>query len=63
MLTGRVLYGMAWLALPGVVVMDVLDFFESLEFRGAVAQVLSDLATSLVDAFVVALVNQFFSVA
>jgi hypothetical protein len=60
MIAASVLYG---LLRPGLVVMDVLDFFESLQFRGTVAQILSDLATSLVDAFVLALGNQFFSVA
>ncbi len=49
-----------WLA--GVMVMDILDFFDSLRFRSLFAQVLTDLTTVLVDTVVFGLVNQLFGV-
>jgi hypothetical protein len=49
-----------WLA--GVMVMDALDFLDSLRFRTIVAQVLTDLTTVLVDTVVFGLVNQLFGV-
>ena len=57
---GARLYSFAAPWLAGIVVMDVLDFFDSLRFRSMLAQVLSDLTTQLVETFVVALVNQVF---
>jgi hypothetical protein len=59
---GARLYTFAAPWLAGVMVMDVLDFFDSLRFRSMLAQVLTDLTTNLVETFVVALVNQVFGV-
>ena len=59
---GARLYSFAAPWLAGIVVMDVLDFFDSLRFRSMLAQVLSDLTTQLVETFVVALANQVFGV-
>ncbi|MFQ6048560.1 MAG: hypothetical protein ACE5K7_04280 [Phycisphaerae bacterium] len=47
----------------GLVVLDILEFFESLRFRTILAQVLTELATGVVDTFVTTLVEQFFGVA
>jgi len=57
---GTRLYSFAAPLLVGVMVMDVLDFFDSLRFRGMLAQVLTDLTTNLVETFMVALVDQLF---
>ena len=57
---GTRLYSFAAPLLAGVMVMDVLDFFDSLRFRSMLAQVLTDLTTNLVETLVVALVDQLF---
>lgn len=57
---GTRLYSFAAPLLAGVMVMDVLDFFDSLRFRSMFAQVLTDLTTNLVETLVVALVDQLF---
>lgn len=61
-MSGARLYSFAAPWLAGVMVMDVLDFFDTLRFRGIVAQVLTDLTTVLVDTVVFGLVNQLFGV-
>lgn len=60
---GKYLYDLAGLLMGGLVVLDILEFFESLRFRTILAQVLTELATGVVDTFVTTLVEQFFGVA
>jgi len=62
MLTDKYLYSVMAPLMGGVVVMDILDFFAGLEFRSLLSQVLVELATGIVDAFIVAVVDQVFAV-
>lgn len=62
MLTDKYLYSVMAPLMGGVVVMDILDFFAGLEFRSLLSQVLVELVTGIVDAFIVAVVDQVFAV-
>ena len=57
---GMRLYSFAAPWLAGLMVMDILDFFDSLRFRTMFAQVVTDVTTNLVEIVVVALVDQLF---
>jgi len=60
---GARLYGFAAPWLAGVVVMDVLDFFDSLRFRTMLADVLTVMLTQWVEQVVGSLVDAMFGVA